>query len=377
MAAILLAAALIPGAVTQGAMQAGSTDPDLDSVRQEMGKLRSRLRTLRAQAKTAEQEMEVIQLELAIRSREAAMAIEIQTEVDSDLVEAERRLGLLNEEIDRQRRHLSGRMSTLYRLGGLSYLRILMSLDSKTSPLEAISMLTYMIGRDARAVARFQASRRVLAERQAELSTRRARVDLARRDVERSLQAMAEAQKEKEAVLTRLQSESTVSARRLAELEEKARRLERLFSLLYGHHGEHSTLAVSIAEFQGALEWPVRGAILEAFGPHRNPRFATVTVNNGMKIEAAAGSPVHAIFHGTVLFSQWFKGYGTLVIVDHGNRVFSLYGNTQSPRVSVGDRITPRQVIATVADTEDQTRAYLYFEMRENNKPTNPGKWLR
>src|SRR5258708_9303779 len=89
-----------------------------------------------------------------------------------------------------------------------------------------------------------------------------------------------------------------------------------------------------IRTVEGALGWPVAGKVIEPFGRQRNAKFATVTTNNGVKIAAAPGSPVHAVFGGTVLFSQWFKGYGNLIIVDRVNRVFSLYGNLKAPGVA-------------------------------------------
>jgi septal ring factor EnvC (AmiA/AmiB activator) len=96
-----------------------------------------------------------------------------------------------------------------------------------------------------------------------------------------------------------------------------------------------------------------------------------------VKISAAAGSQVHAVFHGTVLFSQWFKGYGNLIIVDHGNRVVSLYGNLKAPAVAPGDRVSAGQAIAGVGESEDAQLGYLYFEIRQDNKPEDPQKWLR
>ena len=128
---------------------------------------------------------------------------------------------------------------------------------------------------------------------------------------------------------------------------------------------------------EGALSWPVSGKVIEPFGLQRNAQFSTVTFNNGMKIGAATGTAVRAIFPGTVLFSQWFKGYGNLIILDHGSRVFSLYGNLKSPSVAVGERVAAGQTIAGVGEAEDAQSGYLYFEIRQDNKPEDPQKWLR
>ncbi|HEX2060750.1 MAG TPA: peptidoglycan DD-metalloendopeptidase family protein [Thermoanaerobaculia bacterium] len=132
-----------------------------------------------------------------------------------------------------------------------------------------------------------------------------------------------------------------------------------------------------IRSVQGALAWPVEGKVIERFGRQRNPKFATYTVNNGLKIEAVPGTQVRAVFQGTVLFAQWFKGYGNLIILDHGNRVFTLYGNLKQPAVSKGDRIATGQPIAGVGESDEVDSGHLYFEVRQDNRPEDPQKWLR
>jgi septal ring factor EnvC (AmiA/AmiB activator) len=96
-----------------------------------------------------------------------------------------------------------------------------------------------------------------------------------------------------------------------------------------------------------------------------------------VKIAAAPGLPVRAVFQGTVLFSQWFKGYGNLIVLDHGHRVFSLYGNLKSPAVAVGDRVAAGQPIAGVGESEEAPPGLLYFEIRQDNRPEDPQQWLR
>ena len=121
----------------------------------------------------------------------------------------------------------------------------------------------------------------------------------------------------------------------------------------------------------------MQGKIIEQYGKQVNARFATVTFSNGWKIAAAPGSDVRAVYPGTVLFSQWFKGYGNLIVLDHGHRVFSLYGNLKAPAVAPGDRVTAGQTIAGVGESEEAPPGFLYFEIRQDNRPEDPQKWLR
>jgi septal ring factor EnvC (AmiA/AmiB activator) len=195
--------------------------------------------------------------------------------------------------------------------------------------------------------------------------------------VEQRRRAVAVAHEQKQTVLARLKTEEVGTTQQLATLEEKARRLQRLIDTLSQRRKQGVGNATDIRAVQGALDWPVQGKIIERFGRQRNAKFATYTVNNGVKIEAAPGTQVHAVFQGTVLFSQWFKGYGNLIILDHGNRVFSLYGNLKQSLLKPGDRITTGQPIAGVGESDDAAGGYLYFEVRNDNHPEDPQKWLR
>ncbi|HUF16644.1 MAG TPA: peptidoglycan DD-metalloendopeptidase family protein [Thermoanaerobaculia bacterium] len=352
-------------------------DRDLDRIRGEISRLRTTLNQLATRARTAEVEVQAVDLEVAIQTRELEIAAAAQQQLESQSVSLERDIESLTARIATQKVTLSRRLAALYRAGPLTYVQMFLSMDDREDPIRAASMLAFIVGRDARAVSDFQATRERLGIEQARLAEQRVRLDAVKKLVAERHRTLSETRARKEAMLARLQSEESTTVRKLSELEEKARRLENLFALLYGRKSPEELGGAQIEQFQGALTWPVEGKVIERFGRRRNPKFATITVSNGLKIEAAPGTEVRAVFEGTVLFSQWFKGYGNLVIVDHGNRIFSLYGNAQSPRVTVGDRVAPRQVVANVGYNEDGDSGYLYFEIRQDNKPVDPRTWLR
>ena len=237
-------------------------------------------------------------------------------------------------------------------------------------------MLSFLVSHDARTISRFQAARHQLEVREAELAERRRRLADATRVVEERKRAVVAAKVENERLLAKLRSEESGSELELAELEEKARRLERLVDLLSKQQGGGAALA-DVRTFRGALAWPVEGKVIESFGRQRNAKFSTYTMNNGLKIGSESRAPVRSVFQGTVLFSQWFKGYGNLIILDHGNRVFSLYGNVIAPAVTPGERVTTGQTIAGVGEGEGTGTAFLYFEIRNDNRPEDPRTWLR
>ncbi len=349
---------------------------DLDRIRTDINRLRGRLEEVRRQAQSASRELEVVDLELGIRTRELELAAAAESRLASEQQALESQIATLVPRIAQQKSDLRKRLVALYRMGGLSYVRMFLALDEDESPVEAMSMLSYLVTRDARLVTRFQTARQQLAGRRQQLADRQTRLHQTRRIVEQRRLAVLSARTEQQRVLARLQSEESGATQELALLEEKARRLQRLVDVL-SRQKRGLTAATDIRTVQGALDWPVPGKVVERFGRQRNPKFATFTVNNGLKIEAAAGTPVRSVFQGTVLFSQWFKGYGNLIVLDHGNRVFSLYGNLKASTVAVGDRISTGQSIAGVGESEETTSGHLYFEIRHDNKPEDPQKWLR
>jgi len=349
---------------------------DLDRIRSDISRLRARLDEVRRQAQSAARELEEVDLEVGIRTHELELAAAAEARLAAEQQVIETQIAALVPRIAQQKSDLRKRLVALYRMGGLSYVRMFLALDEDKNPIEAVSMLSYLVTRDARLVSRFQAARAQLAIQRQQLAEKQTRLQETRKVVEQRRAAVLAAREQQLRVVTRLRSVETGTATQLAALEEKARRLQRLVDVLSQQKRGEAT-SIDIRSVQGALEWPVQGEVIERFGRQRNPKFSTFTVNNGLKIEAVPGTQVHAVFQGTVLFSQWFKGYGNLIILDHGNRVFSLYGNLKAPAVAVGDRIVTGQPIAGVGESEDASSGHLYFEVRQDNKPEDPQKWLR
>jgi len=355
---------------------AHSQRSDLDRIRGDISRLKKRLEDVRRQAQSAARQLEEVDLELGIRTHELELAAREETRVNGERIATQAQIDQLVPRIAQQKTDLKKRLVALYRLGGLSYLRVLLTLEGDRNPIEAVSMLSYLISRDSRLVARFQASQQQLAARQTDLAEQLKQLQQTKLVVEQRRRAVEGAYKEQQRVVARLRTEETGAERELAVLEEKARRLQRLVDNL-SQQQRGLAPSLDIRAVKGALDWPVEGKVFERFGRQRNPKFATFTINNGLKIEALAGTQVKAVFSGTVLFSQWFKGYGNLIILDHGNRVFSLYGNVKGSTVAVGDRIATGQPIAGVGESDEASSGHLYFEIRQDNRPDDPQKWLR
>jgi septal ring factor EnvC (AmiA/AmiB activator) len=131
----------------------------------------------------------------------------------------------------------------------------------------------------------------------------------------------------------------------------------------------------AFASARGKLPWPVDGRLLARYGETRGDDARTKW--DGVMISASAGSQVHAVHGGRVVFADWLRGAGLLVILDHGNGYLSLYGHNQTLLKSAGDVVKAGDAIATVGTSGGQSTPALYFAIRQQGKPTDPTQWCR
>lgn len=128
------------------------------------------------------------------------------------------------------------------------------------------------------------------------------------------------------------------------------------------------------SRLKGSLRLPVAGELMNRFGA---PREGGGLSWKGLFIRASQGAAVKAIAAGQVVFAEWLRGFGNLIIVDHGEGYMSLYSNNESLYKQVGDRVQPGDAIATVGNSGGQPDSGLYFEMRHQSRPVNPLQWVK
>ena len=129
-------------------------------------------------------------------------------------------------------------------------------------------------------------------------------------------------------------------------------------------------------KFKGALPWPVQGEVVSAFGRQKHPTFETYIQRKGIEIRSAEGSTIKCVMPGTVVYADWLKGYGQVVIVDHQNGYFSLYAHASKLLANVGDRVETGQALGETGDTGMTGDSTLYFELREGAEAVDPLLWL-
>jgi septal ring factor EnvC (AmiA/AmiB activator) len=160
------------------------------------------------------------------------------------------------------------------------------------------------------------------------------------------------------------------------QLQDMQRDLSQLEELITGLKQEATATknAVPFASMKGKLPWPSKGRLARSFGSSRNKGSLRW---QGVILKAQAGTKIHAISAGRVVFADWFRNLGLLIIIDHGDGYMTLYGHNQSLYKAVGDTVESGELIATMGNTGGNHEVSLYFEIRDQGTPTNPARWCR
>ncbi len=320
----------------------------------------------------------------ALREKEqaiAAIAKEVDA-IDARLAAQQSRLGELESQRDAlsaklatQRAALGALLRSAYALGRNEQLRLLLQQDDVARIARVLAYHQYFQRAQVARIDSLLADLKQLADVRskiestiAELSTTRT----ARADEDRKL---GNERSERVALLTQIDARLHDQGDRLAVLgkDEKAmlELLERLRDV-FADIPKQPKGSESFESLRGKLVWPVKGRVLSTFASNDDSGRKTT----GIRIAADTGTPVRAIAHGRVVFADWFKGYGLLLIVDHGDGYLSLYGYNETLRKEVGDWVTPGEVIASSGASGGQKSPSVYFELRRKSDPLDPRGWL-
>jgi septal ring factor EnvC (AmiA/AmiB activator) len=370
-AVLLLALAGAGLLVAQDAPEVTADEERLLKVKERRASLEEELKRLRGEEKSLLGEVEQLEVELRLRTEELREIRLTLRKTQAELDATVERVNELEERLAAARPALAAHARALYKLGELSYMRLLLSVDRPSDFFRGYRFVTTLARRDRERVAAFRADLGSLNEQRAELERRtaesielRGRLVAARRSLDRQRTRKTE-------LLMSIVEKKETHAAYVAELTEAEARLAQLLDgLVEGH------VAIPVAAFKGSLPWPVRGPVRSGFGRRKHERFNTYTVHNGIEIASPPDVQVRAVHEGTVVFAERFRGYGLMVVVDHGGKHHSLYAHLAEVAVEEGQKLDGGQVVGLSGQGGLESPG-VYFEMRHGGRPEDPLDWLQ
>ena len=362
----------------------GQADSDLTHTEAE-----ARLAQLKSQISRLQKELEQTRSTLSDEQKALRAAdLDIQhsvlalRELESTRQKHERELTDLKTErqdylhsLDERREVLATQIMAAYRLGRESRLKLLLNQDSPARLSRTLAYYDYFSRSQASQISELTKVLQILDKMQAKINVELLALDEVQRSQQIVLEEMTDQRNERKLIIDKLSSRIGTDEVRLTELKDNRKALEELLKNLSSMLADIPAdlgKRLGPGELKGKMPIPVKGKVRHAYG---QPRTAGLHWQ-GWLIGAENGSEVKAIAYGRIAYSDWLRGYGLLMIIDHGDDFMSLYANNESLLHEVGDWVEPGTAISTVG-TSPVTGSGLYFEIRKNGRAMDPAVWLK
>jgi len=350
----------------------------------ELENIRSQIEDVKTRIKGARDEAEKLQKEL--RENEITTAKTLTRLHDFELNISKKRAELEelkfeqaehNAALEQEKEKLTHQIRSAYQMGRNDYLKLLLNQEDPALVGRALAYYDYHNKARSERIGQVQKTLTNLNQIQSSIVDEATQLELLKKEHETKLQNFHQYRATRRDIISRLQQDIKEQGIELKTLQENERELGKLFQ------GLEKKKAVTIEMFEdmpafktlkGKLSWPTKGKLLKKFGASKkggNLKW------QGVLIDAETGTNVEAISTGKIVFADWFRNLGLLIIIDHGDGYMSLYGHNQNLIKNTGDWVLAGEKIATVGDSGGQSDTALYFEIRKGAEPLNPSRWCK
>ena len=287
----------------------------------------------------------------------------------------------LQEKIKISEKYASKRLVALYKLNWLGKIYVLASADSMYELFHRKKALEQVLAHDEKIWQNLLDNKEKLGQLLNELNVTKKEKVAVETELKKQIEIMSHERQKRSQLLDDIRKKRSLKLAALESLKQAAADLDHtVISLKSGE--DHTELQKNIglksfSTLKGLLNMPVKGKIISFFGPHRNKKFNVINFQSGIEIKADRGEPIRAVYNGRILYARWFKGYGNMVIIDHGNNYYTIYAHAQEIFASKGDIVEMGEVVATVGDSGSMIGPSLHFEVRHHGKPVDPLEWIK
>lgn len=332
----------------------------------------SRIEDLDQKKNLTEQRIRVLEL----KNDKAKKTVE---ELNAEIIVTER-------DLNSMKKMLEGRLLNIYKYGGIAEFNLLLSASTAHEAMETTLLLNRIAQQDEYMISDMLAKRERLGTAVVQLEEERRQLTANAAALEQSRMTYRKEIADSNAFLQKVRSERALHQKAVKELQDSQREIQSTIMNLMKKKREaemvpgkpEPTKQREELPSGGRLAWPLpsKGEIVSNFGMRVHPTFKTRLMHTGIDIKMSSGTPVYAAGPGEVLYAGWLRGYGQIVIIDHGRSLSSVYAHLNRLDVSEGDRVKKGQNVGLVGSTGTTTGAHLHFEVRVNGEAKDPMQYL-
>ena len=357
------------------AQDAAEKERELKALRAGIQSLQQKLEANQRKKSNAEKRLQNVENQISETSRELHR-------IDAELDTKRSQLGTLKEKrrvqastLQRQREHLASEARTAYAMGRQQQVKLLLNQEQPSAVGRMLVYFGYFSRARLQRIEAISASLEQLSLVEESIARKTASLTDLRASQQRESERLQEKKRARKQAVAALSRELENQGGKLKRLKTNEQELQELVSSLQELLVDIPIDASQQQPFKslkGKLRWPTRGRLAKRFGSRRG---SAGLKWRGVMIEAAEGGDVRAVAQGRVAFSDWMRGFGLLVIIDHGDGYMSLYGHNQALYKEVGEWVDTGEVVAQLGASGGQSASGLYFELRHKGQPINPVRW--
>ncbi len=364
-----------------------SQQEDLENLRQRISKMQSEIAKTSESKSEATDALRTSEKAISDSNRKIAELAARQHDADARLNELQAQQQQLKERLSRQQTLLSELLYQQYLGGKHEYLKLLLDNQDPNKVARDLQYFAYIARNRATWLENMRSSldqlnvvsenlktqRETLSALRAEQAAQKSKLEQDQRDRQQVLGKISMQLSQQRHEITRLQHDENRLAKIVSRITEILAKPRNRYVLRNDNLPDNRFDGKPFEQLMGKLALPVKGVVSNRFGTARPD---STVLWKGLFIKAPTGQPVRAIAAGQVVFADWLRGFGNIIIVDHGDAYMSLYGNNETLYKQVGDRIQGGETIATVGNSGGNSDSGLYFELRHESHPLDPMKWL-
>lgn len=265
------------------------------------------------------------------------------------------------------------RINEIYRTGGVNFFGLLLTSDTLADFISRSYFFEKIMGRDMDIVNQIIQEHTKIKQNKNELEGLTTEIKKLARTIQGKKTYIENLAEEKQKVYKSLEQRKKEYEKNVAELEQSSREIEQWIKKIIA---ERQAKGLAVPHGTGTFIWPLYGRITSTFGYRRSPIWGMGNMHTGLDIATSYGTPIRAADGGEVIYSGWWRGYGKMVIIDHGKGISTLYGHMSRIYAQKDQKIGKGQIVGLVGSTGWSTGPHLHFEVRKQGTPQNPIRWL-
>jgi len=315
-----------------------------------------------------EKELETIEKDIELTSKEL-------NKIEDEFI-------LEKEKLKEKTRILEIKLREIYKRNRTGYLAILLSSETFSEFITRYRYFRDILSQDNQVINDLLQQIKRTEDKKTDLENREEILRLLKKEVKKEKENIEFSIKAKKSIIKKISSQKTAYLKSLEELKKSSLEIRNIIQRIHQKQKENfqekekQGPGIILKPKKGIFTLPVQGKLISNFGKQVNPDFNTYTFNSGIDVSAPMGEVVRSAGSGEVIYTGNIKGYGQIIIIDHGGRTTTLYAHLSKILVEIGDKVNKGQIIGQVGDSGGVSSPRLHFEVRVEGKPTDPMNWL-